>query len=47
LSGHVASGSDGLRRVRVGAYATEREAQAALPAVRRALGGRPFVVRER
>jgi hypothetical protein len=47
LSGHVAAGSDGLRRVRVGAYATEREAQDALPAVRRALGGRPFVVRER
>ncbi len=47
LSGHAAAGSDGLRRVRVGAYATEREAQDALAAVRRALGGRPFVVRER
>ena len=47
LSGHVVSGSDGLRRVRVGAYASDSEARAALPAVRRALGGRPYVVRER
>jgi hypothetical protein len=47
LRGHVVAGSDGLRRVRVGAYATEREAQDTLPSVRRALGGRPFVVRER
>jgi cell division septation protein DedD len=45
--GHVAVGSDGLRRVRVGAYASDGEARAALPALRRLMGGRPFVVRER
>ena len=45
--GHVAVGSDGLRRVRVGTYASEREARDALPALRRLMGGQPFVVRER
>jgi cell division septation protein DedD len=47
FTGHVATGSDHLRRVRVGAYATDAEARDALPAVRRAAGGHPFVVRER
>jgi hypothetical protein len=45
--GHVAVGSDGLRRVRVGAYTSDSEAREALPALRRLMGGRPFVVRER
>jgi len=46
LAGRVVTGADGLRRVRVGTYPTERDAQDDLPAVRRAHGGRPFVVRE-
>jgi cell division septation protein DedD len=43
--GRVVTGSNGFRRVRVGSYATDREAQAAIAALRRVVGGRPFVVR--
>jgi len=35
----------GLFKVRAGPYAAEREAAAALPAIRRRVGGNPFVVR--
>jgi len=45
--GRVVAGSNGFRRVRVGFYATDGEAQAAIAALRRVVGGRPFVVRER
>lgn len=45
--GRVVAGSNGFRRVRVGSYATDGEAQAAIDALRRVVGGRPFVVRER
>lgn len=47
FTGRIVTGADRLRRIRVGAYATERQAVDALPALRRAAGGRPFVVRER
>ena len=45
--GRVVTGDNGFRRVRVGWYATDGEAQGALAALRRVVGGRPFVVRER
>lgn len=45
--GHVVAGTNDFRRIRVGAYATEREAQRAVAALRRVVGGQPFVVRER
>ena len=45
--GRVVTGTDGFRRVRVGAYVTDREAQGAVALLRRVVGGRPFVVRER
>ena len=44
--GRVVTGASGFRRVRVGSYATDREALAAIAALRRVVGGRPFVVRE-
>ena len=44
--GRVVTGANGFRRVRVGSYATDREALAAIAALRRVVGGRPFVVRE-
>ena len=42
--GHVVKGSDGLLRVRVGPFATEAEATAAVTRLRRSVGGHPFVV---
>jgi hypothetical protein len=45
--GRVVIGTDGFRRVRVGAYATDGEAQGAVATLRRVVGGRPFVVHER
>jgi hypothetical protein len=45
FTGRVATGTDRFRRIRVGAYATEREALDALPTLQRVTGGRPFVVR--
>lgn len=45
--GRVVTGPDGFRRVRVGAYTTDREAQRSVAALRRVVGGQPFVVRER
>lgn len=44
--GRVAHGADGFFRIRVGSFATEREAQQVARALRRVLGGSPFVVRE-
>jgi len=45
--GRVVTGNSGFRRIRVGLYATDREAQGAIAALGRVVGGRPFVVRER
>ena len=47
VEGRVVRGEDGYRRIRVGAYATEREALGAVAGLRRLVGGRPFVVLER
>jgi SPOR domain len=44
LHAHIELGDDGIRRVRVGPYATEAEATAAAGRLRRLLGGHPFVV---
>lgn len=44
IEAHVASGPDGYRRVRTGPFASLREAEAAIRAARRAVGGEPFVV---
>jgi len=41
----IVAGTDGLRRVRVGPYETVEAAEAAAGAVRRLVGGAPFVVR--
>ncbi len=41
----VVRGADGLYRVRLGPFATEEEAQTAVAAARRLVGGAPFVVR--
>jgi SPOR domain/Tetratricopeptide repeat len=40
----IVTGSDGLRRVRAGPYATEAAAEAAAARLKRKLGGHPFVV---
>jgi SPOR domain len=44
LHAHIEQGDDGIRRVRVGPYATEHEATAAAERLRHLLGGHPFVV---
>jgi cell division septation protein DedD len=46
FEGRVVAGDDGFRRIRVGGYATEAEAQSAARRLRSVVGGRPFVVRE-
>lgn len=44
LHARIEKGDDGIFRVRVGPYATEREATGVVARLRRLLGGHPFVV---
>ena len=44
---HLVTGADRFRRIRVGAYRTEAEAQGAIARLHGLVGGHPFVVRER